>query len=95
MAVRLDLPIAIVEKRRLGNTGSTEALNVIGDVAGRNALLVDDEIDTAGTMVQAVNILREKGAGEVLVAGYHAILSGPAVDRLRDADVHEIVVTDT
>ena len=95
MAVRLDLPIAIVEKRRIGNTGSTEALNVIGDVEGRNALLVDDEIDTAGTMVQAVNILREKGAGEVLVAGYHAILSGPAVDRLRDADVHEIVVTDT
>ncbi len=95
MAVRLDLPIAIVEKRRLGNTGSTEALNVIGDVAGRNALLVDDEIDTAGTMVQAVNILREKGAREILVAGYHAILSGPAVDRLRDANVHEIVVTDT
>ena len=95
MAVRLDLPIAIVEKRRLGNTGSTEALNVIGDVEGRNALLVDDEIDTAGTMVQAVNILREKGAGEILVAGYHAILSGPAVDRLRDANVHEIVVTDT
>ena len=95
MAIRLDLPLAIVEKRRVGNTGGVEAMNVIGDVAGRNALLVDDEIDTAGTMVEAVNILRQKGAREIVIAGYHAILSGPALDRLRAADVHEVVVTDT
>ena len=95
MAIRLDLPLSIVEKRRLGNTGGVEAVNVIGEVDGRNALIVDEEIDTAGTMVAAVNILRKKGAREIVVTGYHPILSGPAVERLRDAGVHEIVVTDT
>ena len=95
MATRLDLPLALVEKRRIGNTGNTQAMNVIGEVAGRNALLIDEEIDTAGTMVGAVNILREKGAREIVVAGYHPIFSDPAIDRLRAADVHEIVVTDT
>ncbi|MDE2934069.1 MAG: ribose-phosphate diphosphokinase [Chloroflexota bacterium] len=95
MASRLDLPLAIVEKRRLGNTDNVQALNVIGDVDGRNALLIDDEILTAGTMVEAVGILREKGAREIVLAGYHAILGGPAVQRLRDASVHEIVFTDT
>ncbi len=95
MAICLDLPLAIVEKRRIGNTGIVQALNVIGDVDGRNALIIDEEIDTAGTMVEAVTILRRKGAREIVVAGYHPILSGPAVDRLRDAAVHEIVVTDT
>lgn len=95
MAIRLDLPLAIVEKRRVGNTGAVQALNVIGEVNGRNALLIDDEIDTAGTMVEAIDILRQKGAREIVVAGYHPILSDPAIDRLRGADVHEIVVTDT
>ena len=95
MATRLDLPLALVEKRRIGNTGNTQAMNVIGEVDGRNTLLIDEEIDTAGTMVGAVNILREKGAREIVVAGYHPIFSGPAIDRLRAADVHEIVVTDT
>lgn len=95
MAIRLGLPLAIIEKRRTGNDDGSEALNVIGEVRGRNALIVDDEIDTAGTMVEAIRILRERGAREVVVAGYHAILSGPALERLRSADVSEIVVTDT
>lgn len=95
MAVRLEAPLAIIEKRRVGNTGRTEAMNVIGDVDGRNVLLLDDEIDTAGTMVEAVRILRENGCGEVIIAGYHAVLSPPALERLREADVREIVVTDT
>ncbi|GAB4330295.1 MAG: ribose-phosphate pyrophosphokinase [Dehalococcoidia bacterium] len=95
MAVRLGLPLAIIEKRRIGNTGRTEAMNVIGDVKGRNALILDDEIDTAGTVVQAVNILRKFGAGDIIVSGYHPVLSGPAVDRLREADVLEIVVTNS
>ena len=95
MAARLDLPLAVIEKRRFGNTGKVEAMNVIGEIKGRNALLVDEEIDTAGTMVEAVRILRDYGAQEIVVAGYHPVFSSPAVDRLREADVHELVVTDT
>jgi ribose-phosphate pyrophosphokinase len=95
MAARLNLPLAIIEKRRVGNTGRTEAMNVIGDVENRSVLLVDDEIDTAGTMIEAVRVLRERGCGEVIIAGYHAVLSGPAIQRLKDAAVREVVVTDT
>ncbi|KAA0237316.1 MAG: ribose-phosphate pyrophosphokinase [Dehalococcoidia bacterium] len=95
MAARLDLPLAIIEKRRIGNTGRTEAMNVIGEVEDRSVLILDDEIDTAGTMTEAIRVLRDSGCREVIVCGYHAILSGPAVDRLREANVREIVVTDT
>jgi ribose-phosphate pyrophosphokinase len=95
MAVRLGTPLAIIEKRRLGNSGKTEAMNVIGDVEGKNALLLDDEIDTAGTMTEAVRALRARGCGDVIIAGYHAVLSGPAIQRLRDAAVREIVLTDS
>ena len=95
MAVRLDLPLAIIEKRRIGNTGRTEAMNVIGEVQGRNVLILDDEIDTAGTIMEAIRVLRSNGCGEVIVSGYHAVLSGPAIERLREADVREIVVTDS
>ncbi len=95
MAVRLDLPLAIIEKRRMGNSDRTEAMNVIGEVEGRSVLLVDDEIDTAGTMTEAVRVLRANGCKDVKLAGYHGILSGPALDRLRAADANEIVVTDS
>ncbi len=95
MAARLELPLAIIEKRRLGNTGRTEAMNVIGEVEGKNALLLDDEIDTAGTMTEAVRVLRDHGIKDVIIAGYHPILSGPAIDRLRSAGVREVVVTDS
>jgi len=95
MAVRLDMPLAIIEKRRIGNTDRTEAVNVIGDVKDRNVLILDDEIDTGGTITEAVRVLREQGCRDVYVSCYHPILSGPAVDRLRKADVREIVVTDS
>jgi ribose-phosphate pyrophosphokinase len=95
MAARLGTPLAIIEKRRIGNSGRTEAMNVIGEVEGRNVLLLDDEIDTAGTMVEAVRVLRATGCGEVIIAGYHAVLSGPAIQRLTEANVREIVVTDS
>lgn len=95
MAAKLDMPLAIIEKRRIGNTGRTEAMNVIGEVEDRSVLILDDEIDTAGTMTEAIRVLRTNGCREVIVCGYHAILSGPAVERLREADVREIVVTDT
>ena len=95
VAARLDMPLAIIEKRRHGNSGRTEAMNVIGDVEGRNVLVIDDEIDTAGTITEAVRILRERGSKEAIIAGYHGLLTGPAIERLKAADVREIVVTDT
>jgi ribose-phosphate pyrophosphokinase len=95
MAVRLNFPLAIIEKRRIGNTGRTEAVNVIGEVEGHNVLLLDDEIDTAGTITDGIRLLRQNGCKEVIVSGYHGILSGPATDRLRDAGVREVVVTDS
>ena len=95
LAVRLDLPLAIIDKRRLGNNEMAEAMHVIGEVEGRNCLILDDEISTAGTIVSAVNALRQNGAGEIIVSCYHPILSGPAVERLRALELREIVVTDS
>nr|BBH93976.1 ribose-phosphate pyrophosphokinase [Thermogemmatispora argillosa] len=95
LADRLNAPLAIVEKRRLGNDGVTEAKNVIGNVEGRDALIVDEEIDTASSITQAVRVVREHGAREVYCCASHGVFSGPAIDRLREAEIKEIVVTDT
>ena len=95
MAVRLGMPLAIIDKRRHGNSGVTEAMHVIGEVEGRNVLILDDEIDSGGTIVAAVNAVRAVGCKDVIVSGYHPILSGPAIDRLRAVDAREIVVTDS
>jgi ribose-phosphate pyrophosphokinase len=95
MAVRLNLPLAIIDKRRLGNSESAEAMHVIGEVDGRDCLILDDEISTAGTIVAAANALRQHGASELIVSCYHPILSGPAMERLKSLDLREIVVTDT
>ena len=95
LAVRLDLPLAIIDKRRSGNNEMAEAMHVIGDVQGRNCLILDDEISTAGTIVSAVNALRENGAKEIIVSCYHPVLSGPSVERLRSLDLREVVVTDS
>ncbi len=88
-------PLAIVEKRRVGNAGRTEVLNLIGDVAGRQALLVDDEIDTGGSITLAARTLIERGASEVYASCVHAVLSGPAIARLQDSPIRELVITDT
>jgi ribose-phosphate pyrophosphokinase len=95
VAARLDLPLAIIEKRRIGNTGRTEAMTVIGEVEGKNVLVIDDEIDTAGTITEAVRILRQAGCREAIIAAYHGLLTGPAIDRLNASDAREIVLTDT
>ena len=87
--------VAFVEKRRLGNNSSSESLGVIGDVRGRSAIIVDDEIDTAGSIVGAAEIVRRAGARVVYAAATHALLTGPAVDRLRDSPIEELIVTDT
>ncbi|MBM2826253.1 MAG: ribose-phosphate pyrophosphokinase [Dehalococcoidia bacterium] len=94
-AARLGVPVAIVEKRRVGNEDKAEAMTLIGDVAGRRALLVDDEIDTGGTITEAANLLLDKGATEVYACCTHPIFSGPAVERLEKSPIVEIVVTDT
>ena len=95
LADRLNAPLAIVEKRRLGNNGQIEAKNVIGSVAGRHALIVDEEIDTAGSITQAVRVVKERGARNVYCCVSHGFFSGPALERLNHADIKEIVVTDT
>ncbi|HMO95617.1 MAG TPA: ribose-phosphate pyrophosphokinase [Tepidiformaceae bacterium] len=95
LAVRLDLPLAIIDKRRSGNNEVAEAMHVIGDVQGRNCLILDDEISTAGTIVTAVNALRDNGAQEIIVSCYHPLLTGPSVERLKALDLREIVVTDS
>jgi ribose-phosphate pyrophosphokinase len=95
VARNLNASLAIIEKRRLGNNDSTEALNVIGEVSGRIALTVDDEIDTAGSLVNVVETLLNKGAREVYACATHPVLSGKAIERIRTCPVKEVVVTDT
>lgn len=95
VAELLDAPLAIVEKRRMGNNGQTEGMSLIGSVAGRNALIVDDEIDTAGSLTQAVRVVREHGALDVYASASHGVLSGPAIERLRDSGLKELILTDS
>ncbi len=93
---RLGAPLAIIHKRRDPKVpNQVKVHEVVGQVAGRTCLLVDDMIDTGGTIVQAAEALRENGAAEVLVAATHAVLSGPAVDRLKNSPLTEVIVTNT
>ena len=94
-AERLKAPLAIIEKRRVGNTGGTETLNVIGDVKGMRALTVDDEIDTGGSLVNAVKTLLEHGAIEVYSCATHPMFSGSAIESISKSPVKEVVVTDS
>jgi ribose-phosphate pyrophosphokinase len=91
----LDAPLAIIEKRRVGNDSTSESLTLIGDVRDKTAVIVDDEIDTASSLVGAVDVLERQGARMVLSACTHALLTGPAVDRLRSSTVGRVVTTDT
>jgi len=95
VAERLGVPLAIMEKRRIGNIDKTEILNVIGDVIGKTAIIVDDEIDTAGSLVGVATTLIEQGAREVYACATHALFSGPAIKRISLCPVKEVVVTDT
>jgi ribose-phosphate pyrophosphokinase len=93
-AKRLGATMGIIDKRR-PSANVSEVMNVIGEVEGKDCLLSDDMIDTAGTMAQAARALKDRGARDVYACATHALLSGPAVERLRDAPFTEIVVTDT
>jgi ribose-phosphate pyrophosphokinase len=95
VANRLNAPLAIIEKRRLGNDDRTETLNVIGDVDGMKALIVDDEIDTAGTLANGVSALLKHGAKEVYFCATHPVFAGPATERIAASPVKEVVVTDS
>ncbi len=95
LADRLQSPLAIVEKRRLGNKGQTEVMGIIGNVSGRHAIIVDDEIDTAGSITQAARVVREQGARDIYICATHGVFSGPAIERLGNADIKEIVITDS
>jgi ribose-phosphate pyrophosphokinase len=95
MAAKLNAPLAIVEKRRVGNLDQTETINIIGEVKGRVALTVDDEIDTASSLVNVVSALEQRGVKEVCSCCTHPIFSGKAVQRIASCPVKEVVVTDT
>jgi ribose-phosphate pyrophosphokinase len=95
MADRLDCPLAIVEKRRVDNEETVEAMTIIGDVKGRAVLIVDDEVLTGGTLVATAEVVIENGATEVYASATHPILSGKAVERLKKSPIKELVVTDT
>jgi ribose-phosphate pyrophosphokinase len=91
----LGTPLAIGEKERLGNTGELVIHNLIGEVRGRNCLIADDEIDSAGTVVAMANRLKEEGARDICLSCVHPLLSGPAVERIASIAAAELVVTDT
>jgi ribose-phosphate pyrophosphokinase len=93
-AKKLEVPLAIVDKRRT-DINVTEVMNVIGDVGGRTCLILDDIVDTAGTLVKTAEALIEQGAEKVYACASHAVLSGPAVERIANSPLEELVVTNT
>lgn len=94
-AVSLDVPLAFIEKRRASNDSRAQALTLIGDVQGRDVIIVDDEVDTGGSMVQAVNLAKKNGARNVFMIFVHPVFSADAVDRLSVLPVTEFITTDT
>jgi ribose-phosphate pyrophosphokinase len=94
MAERLKAPIAIIDKRR-PRPNVAEVMNIVGNIEGKVAILIDDIIDTAGTITLAANALVENGAAEVYACCTHAVLSGPAIDRIENSKIKELVVTNS
>jgi ribose-phosphate pyrophosphokinase len=94
IAKRLRAGLAIIDKRREGPNQAV-AMYLIGDVRGKDTVVIDDMIDTAGTLVQAVGALEREGARRILACGVHAVLSGPALERLKAAPLEEVVVTNS
>jgi ribose-phosphate pyrophosphokinase len=94
LAKRFDADIAIVDKRR-PKAGQSEVMNIIGDVAGRDCILLDDIIDSGGTLCNAAKALKDKGANSVAAYITHGVLSGPAVERITNSELKEVVITDT
>ncbi|MFC1977741.1 ribose-phosphate diphosphokinase, partial [Chloroflexota bacterium] len=95
LAAKLNAPLAIMEKRRLDNSGSTEILNVIGDVKGKVALVFDDEILTGGSILNTVNTVLDRGAREAYICCTHPLFTPPAPENITASPVKEVVITDT
>jgi ribose-phosphate pyrophosphokinase len=94
-AAGIDAPIAFIEKRRVANNAKAEALSLIGDVKERDVVLVDDEVDTGGSIAQAVELIKNEGARDVYLAFSHAVLSGNAAERLAALPITEFITSDT
>ena len=94
-AKHFDCPIALIDKRRDGNNDSAIANNVIGEVKGKNAIIFDDEVDTAGSISETVEILANAGAKDIYVGCTHGVLSGPAIERIQKSNIKELVMTNT
>jgi ribose-phosphate pyrophosphokinase len=94
IATRLDASLAIIDKRRVGPNVVAE-MNIIGEVKDRVAILVDDMVDTAGTLTMAAEALKKEGAARILGCCTHAVLSGPAIKRIEECPLEELIVTDT
>ena len=88
-------PIALVDKRREGNDDRAIASTIIGDVKDKNAIIFDDEIDTAGSMMETVKVLNKFGAKNIFAGCTHGVLSGPAIERIKKSDIKELVITNT
>ena len=95
VAARLGAPLAVMEKRRVGNEDQAGILNIIGEVHGKVAVLVDDEVDTGGTILAAITALEEAGVQEVYACCTHGLLSAEAAGRLAESDLKELILTDT
>lgn len=95
IAARLNAPLAIIEQRRVGNVDKKEALNVVGEVEGKPALIVDDEITTGRTLANVVSAILERGAKEIYACATHPVFSGPAIERIAASPIKEVTVTDT
>ncbi len=94
-AADMNAPIAFIEKRRVANDAKAQALSLIGNVEDRDVVIVDDEVDTAGSMVQAVNLVKQKGARDVYIVFVHPVLSANAAERLATLPIKQIITTDT
>ena len=94
-AEKLGAGLAVIEKRRIGNESRSQVLNVIGDVRGRQAIIVDDEVDTAGSLIDCCRVLEQSGITEIYACCTHPVLSGPAIGRLRESSIKEFITTDT
>ncbi len=94
-AKHFNCPIALVDKRRDGNDDRAISTNVIGDVKDKTALIFDDEVDTAGTIMETVEVLKKFGAKDIYVGCTHGVLSGPAIERLENSKIKELVTTNT
>jgi ribose-phosphate pyrophosphokinase len=95
LAVVLGASLAIIEKRRVGNVDKAKTLNVIGEVKGKTALIIDDEIDTGGSLMNVVTALEERGVKDIYACCTHPIFSGPAIKKIAESPIKEVVVTDT